>query len=160
VTVIAYRDGVLAGDSGWSDNGVFITNQTKVLRLDTGVLYGGAGHADDRELLHLLKNVASPHRLPSARSLIDASRECGAIIVFPDGAVWTITTGDNEDSGVCPIAAPFIAIGSGSKIAHGAMLAGASAARAVEVTCGQFGDIYCKPPVHTLRLEPRKRKRK
>jgi ATP-dependent protease HslVU (ClpYQ) peptidase subunit len=156
VTVIAYRDGVLAGDSGWSGGGTFFSSRTKIMRLDTGVLYGGAGDCDDRELLHLLRNVGSPARLPQPHILADVIRELSGILVFPSGDVFLIET----RQGVTEVHAPFISIGSGEKIAHGAMLAGASAARAVEVTCGQFGDIYCKPPVHTLRLEPRKRKRK
>ena len=66
MTVIAYRDGMMAADSCWSDNhendscsGLIFSHAPKLRRLSSGALYGGAGASDDRELVALLDNVTA-----------------------------------------------------------------------------------------------------
>ena len=56
-----------------------------------------------------------------------------------------------------PVYEAHYAIGSGTKLALGAMDAGRSAKRAVEIACGR--DPYTAGPVVTMRLTP-ERKRK
>jgi ATP-dependent protease HslVU (ClpYQ) peptidase subunit len=149
VTTIAYKDGVLACDSAWSEDSRIIGLINKIRRFDTGVLYGGAGAADDRALLNLLHKVTHPNDLPPYDTIWEIQNSVTAIVVFPDGRVFEVSTGD-DDCGVCPLDSP-AAVGSGKWIAIGAMEAGASAVEAVEIACKR--DCHSKGPVHSLALK-------
>jgi hypothetical protein len=152
MTVIAYRKGVMAGDSCWSEKDGFICNvQNKLVRLASGAIYGGAGATDDRALRKLLQNVVSPDRLPDLATLSDPDYgdvEC--LLVLPDHSVWTIGGGE-KGYGVCPVKVSYCAIGSGRDLAIGAMAQGATAAAAVKLACQWH--VHCRPPVHTLKLK-------
>jgi hypothetical protein len=149
MTTIAYKDGVLACDSAWSDDGRITGLITKIRRFDTGVLYGGAGAADDRALLNLLYQVSDPNDLPPYEKFWEIQNNLSALVVFPDGRVFLVETGD-DDCGVCPVDAP-AAIGSGKLLAIGAMDAGMGAIEAVEIACSR--DCYSRGPVHSLKLK-------
>lgn len=152
MTVIAYRNGVMAGDSCWSEpeTGLLCNIQNKLLRLPSGALYGGAGAPDDRALLVLLCDVEERTRLPDWNTLqADNYAHLECLLVLPDGSVWIIE-GGREGSGVCPVALPFTAIGAGAAVAIGAMAAGATAKRAVAIACKHVRS--CCPPVHTLAI--------
>ena len=154
MTVIAYRDGVMAGDSCWSDDnhaGLIFNLQNKIFVLRSGALYGSAGGSDDRELKAALEDVVAPEMFPSCKDL--ANMEDGnvdALLVLPDGAVWRVHTGETM-GGVEPISLPFASVGCGQGIAVGAMAAGKSAFEAVKIVCDY--NIACRPPVHTIKLK-------
>jgi hypothetical protein len=78
--------------------------------------------------------------------LIDGDADFSALILTDDGLF--------EADAYCRperIIEPFYAIGSGAKAALGAMHAGASARRAVEIACRI--DPYSTPPIVTMRLK-------
>jgi hypothetical protein len=149
MTTIAYKDGILACDSAWSDESRIIGLINKIRRFDTGVLYGAAGHSDDRAVLNLLYKVTDPNDLPSYDTLWELQNSIHALIIFPDGRAFMVSTGE-EDVGVCPVDTP-IAVGSGKWLAMGAMDAGATAIEAVEIACKR--DCHSKGPVHSLALK-------
>lgn len=152
MTVIAYRKGILAGDSCWSEaSGLLVNIQNKLVRLSAGAIYGGAGAPDDRALLKLLQNVRSPEQLPQLRDLQEpylGDLEC--LLILPDRTVWTIESGP-DGYGVCPVKTPFAAIGAGREIAMGALAANKTAEEAVRIACDWHRT--CCRPVHTLHLK-------
>lgn len=157
MTVIAYRAEIMAGDSCWSDGadgahaGVITNIQTKLIRLKSGALYGGAGATDERALVQLLQNARTVKHLPPALELSKLEYEnLQALIVLPDRTVWLIDGGP-AGNGVEPVNQEFAAIGTGGPIAIGALARGATAEQAVRIACKW--NVYCRPPVHTLRLK-------
>lgn len=157
MTIITYRDGIMASDSCWSDStdGMVFTNHSKLVRLRSGAIYGGAGDADDRALVELLQDVSDPLHLPSRGALIDLDSDLSTLIVFLDGRVFNIDTAPREKkdevTGITPIHGNFIAVGSGRLAAMGAMAAGATAMQAASIACAF--EIHCRPPVHAMRLD-------
>jgi ATP-dependent protease HslVU (ClpYQ) peptidase subunit len=146
MTTIAYKDGVLACDSAWSEDSRIVGSITKITRFETGVLYGSAGHGDDRALVSLLRLVRTPDDLPSVNDLWDIHQEITALVVFPDKQVYMVFTG-TDDCGAFPLTPP-AAIGSGKWIALGAMDAGKGAVEAVKIACNR--DCHSRLPVHSL----------
>lgn len=149
MTVITYRAGIMACDSNWSDEGGFIVNsQIKIQRLSNGMLYGSAGDVDERALLKILHKVKNANQLPTSEALRAIPEDLSALVVFPNWKIFTIDTG--KDGCVCPVQGEFTAIGSGRQVAIGAMAAGASAYSSADIACQH--NIYCRPPIHQLRL--------
>lgn len=151
MTVIAYREGWIAGDSCWFDGeaGLIETSQTKVLRLKSGGLYGGAGACDDRELIAKLNSVRTAEKLPSVAWLSRPSLEgLTALVVLPDCTVWQIDCAD--EASITPRTGAYAAIGTGAAVAIGAMWFGADAYKAVEAAC--VHNVYCRTPITTLPL--------
>jgi hypothetical protein len=151
MTTIAYRDGILAGDSAWSDLDcdMLVSSRTKIERLRSGALYGAAESADGRELKVILQDVTNESELPLSHVLRTIEDKVTAILVLPNNSVYRIETG--EIAMVVPIHAPFVAIGSGAKLAYGAMAHGATATEAVTHACNW--DLYTKLPVSWLALD-------
>lgn len=157
MTTIAAKDGVLAGDSLWSDEyGNVFTMAPKVFRLPSGILYGGAGEGDDRALLKLLNKVKKPSQFPSVKALRKLKQDLSGLVVFPGGQVYVIDVAHDKDGliGVYEITERVAAIGSGATHALNAMNFGKSAVEAVEFACTK--SVYSRPPVTHVEL---KRKR-
>jgi hypothetical protein len=87
LTTIAYRDGLMAGDSCWQANNLQTTSMTKVTRLSSGSLFGAAGDGDIRALLALLDKIRSADRMPSRNELAALKCDAQAILVFPRAQV-------------------------------------------------------------------------
>lgn len=124
MTTIAVRAGVMAADrllDGWQAVG-------KIFRLKDGSLLGGAGNYDD-----ILETVAwlNAGAKPDARPEIPADAN-DFVLLDRDGAIYWLT--DPFLRRVL-VTEQFYAIGTGSKVALGAMDMGASAKRAVEAAC-------------------------
>lgn len=126
MTTVAYRDGILAGDSLMVDRGVRCGHFEKVRRVGD-LLVGMAGAACWMgPFLRWVGSEFSPESLPR---IVDDNFE--ALIITPDGRVdWFGQT-------LVPVRmfGDFTAIGSGFPVAMGAMSAGASAVRALEIAC-------------------------
>ncbi|MCX7177968.1 MAG: hypothetical protein NTX56_04090 [Proteobacteria bacterium] len=158
MTVIAYRAGIMAGDSCWSDGGRdgdyggLITNsQNKLMRLPSGAVYGGAGATDDRSLIQLLAKVKTARSLPPSTIVADEQfAELQCLLALPDGTLWLINGGP-EGNGVEPVSTEFSAVGTGAPIAIGAMARGATAEQAVRIACRW--NVFCRPPIHKIKLE-------
>lgn len=122
--------------------------QTKIKRLPSGCLWGGAGGDDERDVMKRVRNVKDPEDLPSNRVLRNIKTDVVGILVFPNRDAYIIATG--KDASMYKAEEP-VAIGTGKSCALGAMDAGASAEEAVRIACRR--DHNSKEPVHTLALE-------
>lgn len=130
------------GQSQTSAGMIQDTEKVKVIRLDDGRLLGHTGYAYDiRPLAKWLNDGAKLEEVPKFNA------DCfGAILLELDGTLTSL----GHDGRACPSALP-AAIGSGEEIAMGAMLAGASAKRAVEIACQL--DMRSGGKITELRLE-------
>ncbi len=138
MTIIAYRDGVLAADSCVTDG--FVTRGMKLHR-KSGHIIGFCGDVAQALVFVDWFFNQKKNRRP------DLASEAGweAIVLNKDGA----TTWDRSLRPI-PIDDQFYAIGSGASLAMGAMEYGASAAEAVAIACKR--DPYCRDPVVVYEL--------
>lgn len=142
MTTIAFRDGVLAGDSRVTFAGRWITGTTtKLARID-GFGFGFCGSiwvgkaifremtklADKGGLRQSFIDGERIDRLIDAPKLSDEDHfDC--LVISPEGELFSF----EENLVPYRMEAPFAAIGSGSPFALGAMGAGASAVDAVKI---------------------------
>ena len=144
ITVIAYRDGVLAADQlVASEQYDLVTGlAAKIFRSEDGkALYGFSGKLSDggRFKRWILDIDTTPPTF----------EDFAAILISPDGKV-SLASGKHPC--FVEVAAPYFAIGSGRELALGAMWKGATAPEAV--TCAIELNIACGGPVDVLSLEP------
>jgi 20S proteasome alpha/beta subunit len=124
MTTIAYRDGIMAADraahlgNDWKKP----DRVTKIIRLEDGSLFAAAGDTGvfSKLLTWLTAGLARGERpeIP----------DCDVLLLGHDGRLWFFS-----GAGKRLVDAPFAAIGSGAPVAYGAMHAGATAERAVEI---------------------------
>lgn len=141
MTTIAYRSGVLAGDSQatddqrWTNDKIFAID-TRAGRLLVGIC--GEVHAG---LIFLEWLKDDRNRKPDL-----GSEEFDAIVIAENGrvTVWNESLIGWRPKG------KFFAIGSGAPSAMGAMHAGKSAVEAVKIACKV--DPYTRGPVRSLKL--------
>lgn len=157
MTTIAYKNGVIAADSQVtveSEGGGARNFATKKLFPATVLIKGAmtdvilatAGESAPGSLF--VEAWGSGKTLPEVRELFTYSEaDFSILVVSPEGLFevdkWCVLE---------PVYEAFYAIGSGSKLAMGAMEAGASAQKAVEIACRR--DPYTALPIVTMRLKP------
>jgi hypothetical protein len=142
VTTIAYRAGILAGDSQASDNQNWRVD--KIARLDTSageLIVGYCGEVHSAHVfLEWLKDDRS--RKPDISSedfeAIVVSCKTGRVTIWNQSLVGWTPRGK------------FFAIGSGAPVAMGAMHRNAGAIEAVKIACKV--DPYTRGPVRSLKL--------
>ena len=125
MTTIAYKAGVLAGDTLIIDDDTIDPGVVrKVFRLENGTLIGFSGSRPAIQLAmrELKKHTDKLTAMQSAGGAIEA------IVVSTDGAVRQL-----EESGWTETGAPYYAIGSGKQAALVAMRCGKSAKQAVRI---------------------------
>lgn len=128
MTVIACKDGWMAGDTATWTSGVWMTLPTKLCRLDDGSIVGMAGWQPEMEAaLSWYKNGADPDHRPPAPTDKDAAAEL--LILRPDRSLWYIA----DHCRLWRTAQSIAAIGSHHEFLMAAMLAGLSARAAVEL---------------------------
>lgn len=157
MTVVAYKNKVLAADSCWASAGVIDSLGRKIQRTKYLVV-GQAGDNDARPIMELLRNVKHPSQLPSRKALMDTRVDFLGLCVFPSGRVFKIASSnklpealDAEDVGVWEIVGfNYAAVGAGHEIALGAMAAGASSRQAVAVACRH--NVHCRLPIHSVTV--------
>jgi hypothetical protein len=128
VTVIAYRDGVLAGDTQHTINGVIVGHGPKVFK-HNGWLFGSCGDAGwDDEVRRVIEWVADQRAtsMMLAFTWPDFPADFSCLVVSPAGEVSDI----GRVARWSPFACSFMAIGCGGEIAAGAMDQGADAREA------------------------------
>ncbi len=156
MTTIAYHRGIIASDSqvtvesegGGARN--FATRKLFPATVDikgakTDVILATAGESAPGSLF--VEAWGSGKTLTECRELFTYSEaDFSILVVSPEGLFevdkWCVLE---------PVYEPFYAIGSGAKLAMGAMEAGASAQKAVEIACRR--DPYTALPVVTMRLK-------
>jgi ATP-dependent HslUV protease subunit HslV len=124
VTTIAYRDGVMAAEGRSTLSGTILTDHSlKIVKLSDGALFALAG--EDAYVAPLLAYLEEEDaELPTADN-----SPFTAVLVEVDGTI-KVYEGVGDFS---PAETDFIAIGSGSAYAYGALDIGATAEEAVRV---------------------------
>lgn len=163
MTTIAWDGKVLACDARWCMDDITVISRTKIMRLPSGALYGGAGGFDDREMIAMLAKVKKPAQLPTLTQLGTIRQGLRGLLILPSRRAFVIDTchiapgdADAEECMVAELDTP-CAVGSGGKFALAAMKAQAlrgrvSAFEAVKVACDL--DPNSKGPVYRLTLHP------
>ena len=140
MTAIAYRDGILAGDSHVAANGVTYGFTTKGLKTKDNFLVAAAGSAvDGYKFLKAVKDgeIDTLEDLPY--------ENLDAILVYPDRKKII----HYEQKGVLVYEAPFHVLGAGSEMMVGAMEMGAGAEEAVRIACKHVHG--CGGPIWVLK---------
>lgn len=148
MTTIAYRNGVMAGDSrAFGFDKYPVGQKTKVYRLPDGGLFGisAAKTGVVKRVREWIEDGTRPENKPSPWCEED---DFQAIIVRPDGKCVLVSENFLPSD---PVEAEFYAIGSGKELALGAMAAGLDAPAAVRVAC-KF-DPWSAEPVYQVRHE-------
>ncbi len=138
MTTIAYKDGILAVDSAVTCDGRWEGNCKKWLKCDGAV----AALSGQATVLGCLRIGVDRDGYPD----FDMSKlhESELLLVSRAG-IFCVTK-----VGFLKIEAPFAAVGSGAAIAYGAMEAGATAEKAVEIACKY--DNATRGPITALTL--------
>lgn len=141
MTTIAYRNGILAGDSQATDDQLWQATKIHSVKTSAGTLLVGVAGDVHSGLVFIewLKNDQS--RKPDI-----ANESFEAIVIAETGrvTVWNPSLVGWRPDG------RFFAIGSGAQSAMGAMHAGKSAVEAVKIACKV--DPYTRGPVRSLKL--------
>lgn len=143
MTIIAYKNNLIASDSLISEESTRFGSMVKITRGPDGTIAGACGGASSLALflrwIHVGRRGAKPN-------LGDDKDFCG-ITINPEGLVLFYEAGMNPYA----LTNDFYAIGSGATTAMGAMAAGADAIRAVRIAC-RF-NVLCSEPIYVLRLD-------
>jgi ATP-dependent HslUV protease subunit HslV len=122
LTIIAYRDGILAADTSTMIDGNVHLGRTKIARRATdGALIGSCGLSGFGDAF---RRWALDGEIGAAP---EVAKDSGGIIISAKGVVRIF----DDACGCFELVPPYFAYGSGAPIALGAMFAGASAEEAV-----------------------------
>lgn len=128
MTTIAYRDGVLAADSGvWHGDAVNMWAR-KVVKGYDGVLYGLTGNAAEAGAYIAWVSNGYAGDEPKARPLDKDDASSFVVVIAEAGQPIKIKTA----YGIETYDAPYISIGGGAQACYGAMFAGANAETAIQ----------------------------
>jgi len=141
MTTICYRDGVLAADTAIFDRGCYQGETVKIFRASDGRIGGLAGCFGDSAMFRDWFAKGATGEVPEFK---DGDSE--GLIVYPGGKVEWV----GQKQKRIEMFAPFHALGSGFCVALGALYAGASAQRAVEIA-GTL-DNHTRGPFTVFRL--------
>jgi hypothetical protein len=142
MTTIAWRDGVLAADSGMTDGGVVLVNKyPKIAQNRSGDMTGACGASGFCDKFLDWFNDGEKGDQPHPENDGDA-----AIIVRSDDPKRLELY---EKTGKSYLEVEYYALGSGFKMAMGAMWMGASAEEAVK--CGVALDAYTRGPIMVMK---------
>lgn len=147
MTTIAYKDGVLAADTGVSSDGARVGYITKIARRSDQYLAGASGDATYAwGFLQWFLNGCDGD--PPKGTETERSFDRG-VIFSANGAIQIY-----EPQGTHEMRCDFYAMGSGSPEARGAMWAGASAEESIRAAIAL--DSYTFGDITVLRHEDRK----
>lgn len=144
MSVIVYRDGVMAADTrAYSGDATPIGHKMKIFRLTDGSLVGIATNKPGLgEALVNWFNAGCTHE-----ALPDGELVFSALLVRPTGDVFLYSDSPYPSG---PLAGHYFAIGSGDRYALGAFAMDATAEQAVSAAC--MFDVWCSTPIAVLKL--------
>jgi hypothetical protein len=145
MTVVAYRNGVLAADSGEAWGGEMRPIARKVYNTGKYLISLSGKFLHIVAYLEWRKEIQDDHKNPSTfykdiEKLHAVDEDSTIILAGKDGGVWLMTGGFATLRNV-----EYDTIGAGGDIALGAMAAGANAVEAVQIACEN--DMACMGPV-------------
>jgi hypothetical protein len=147
VTVVAYRDGVMAADTRLSAHNE-ACKATKLVRLPDGGVAGACGSwSAAYAALKWLFEGGSADGSEDRKLLPDID---GAVVLIarPDGSLWLL----EHRFPAYPLLDRMTTIGCGAEAAKMAMALGKSAPEAVSWVVRQ--DLLCGDPVQSMEVEP------
>lgn len=144
MTIICYRDGVLASDSLFVYNGRRHGSLAKIFRASDGSIAGNAGGG---QLVDAFREWFLAGADQATRPTPQSNDEFAALVIKPSGEVYDV----GERCILTRLEAPFYAIGSGAPIAIGAMEMGATAEQAVAAAIKW--QTSCGGEIQVLRLD-------
>lgn len=139
MTTIAYRDGVMAGDTQLTAD-TTIYRGKKVYSLPNGSLVGGCGTWSKAYM-------AIDWLLSGEKGESPKFDDAQLLIVKPDGSIWVA----DAEFPAYPLLNKYLAVGCGAQAAMLAMNNGASAVEAVKQVSKV--DSHTSPPVQFLSIE-------
>lgn len=156
MTTIAFRDGVLAADSretsGCEDSGQLAATCVKMFRVGPFVVALQGDTTPGIAWLNWFTGMYGIFKLKHVPALdqvqpdlvaqfLEREADFTAVVLHPDGALFIY-----DEWGIPQrITAPYYAVGSGAKVAYGAMHNGATAEDAVAAAC--VHDPYTSGPI-------------
>lgn len=150
MTIIAYRDGVMAADSAiWSGGSIIAGHMRKIVRHPDGSLAAATGEAS--LLAWFLERIETGEILQSPPK--DETQEgFNGLLVRPNGDVYRC----GVNMLLYPINGPWQAVGGPTAFLSGALAAGATAEEAVHLalkfTDGGGGDVQVERLVPVARV--------
>lgn len=141
MTTIIYRDGVLVADTAVFDRGCYCGQAVKIHKLPNGTMFGCAGALGDMSRFREWMGKGAPIE---ERPAFSQDNDSEALIVRPDGTVEWFGATDT-----IAVVGDFHAIGSGFRIAMGALAHGATAEEAIAI-CADL-DNHTRRPITVLR---------
>ena len=146
MTVIAFKDGVMAADTQLTQFNSRVRAQ-KIVRLPDGGVAGGCGSwAAAYAGLKWLADGGSDTGDEGKKLLPDID-EATILIARPDGSLWLL----ESRFPAFPITDKFAAVGCGNDAAMMALNSGRSAVEAVHAVIQQ--DVLCGDPVQSMEVE-------
>ena len=141
MTTIAYRDGILAADTSIWDRGTYAGCVEKICRAPNGFMGGMAGCLGDTATFLAWLKAGAEGDPPASKD-----EDSEGLLISPDGTLEWIGCKDRR----VVVDNPYFATGSGFRVAMGALHAGATAEKAIEVAC----DLDCttQRPITVLKL--------
>jgi ATP-dependent protease HslVU (ClpYQ) peptidase subunit len=161
MTTVAYRNGVVAGDSRVTatDGSIYSEDQPKfVVSKKHGVIYLFAGDlAGAQAVIRALERLPQMPWLSDVEAPLPDDVDFELLTITRDGLIYSF-----DGPHWYKVNAEFVAIGSGGVGATAAMHMGAESTRAVEVA--MLVDSSSGGPIHTFRLidipKPRRPRKK
>lgn len=143
MTVIAYRDGVMAGDGRVTDKAFIIRDDDrKVFKLKDGSLLGVAGDTVGCTIIKSMLEATIKEKKKSLPNIPVKNAE--ALLVDPKGDIWWFNRGWEKQPD------PYAASGSGWQVAMTAMDFGADAVTAAKAACRRT--ITCGGKITVVKL--------
>lgn len=153
MTTIAYRDGVMAADSGVWNGDACSAWARKLAKGSDGTLYGIAGNAAQGTTFLKWVDGGCRGEQPIPERTGEDGSSFVVLAVSKGGPVRIITARGDEEYD-----APYFSIGGGAATAYGALFVGASAkdaiAAAVEHGCSAHGKIITVSHAEELSYSP------
>lgn len=127
MTVIVYRDGVMASDtSAWDDRSVHRWSR-KIIRGADGSLYGTFGQCSEGQAFLRWVDEGCVGEQPMPREVVNEDDSFGILRVREPGLIGLLV----KPYGWEVFKAPYYAVGGGSAVSWGTLYAGADAETAV-----------------------------
>lgn len=147
MTIIVYRDGIMAADRNAQSNNTSVGTLDKIHVMRNGAVYGGSGSAGDCFAVASLLNRKSDFNgeIPHVYSVT-------GILVKSDGAIWRVENGKP----LFPSTSPYAAVGVCFEFALGCLAAGATAEQTVELCSQHCAGIGGGVQVVDTRTTPRR----
>lgn len=137
MTAVVFRDGILAADTGvWGVSGaVVVGHRQKIVEVAPGWHFAGAGKMADLILVEWCLKTFVPSRHNDVAKMADLDQIDVKVedefvgLLASEAGVWRLEPGVR----VYRVEMPWHAIGAPADFLHGALAAGATAERAVEL---------------------------